>query len=127
MWTGVNAYGDEQPIGVVDPELFIETKWNHRRVPDPKDRNNIITEPFGVSTQTKKHKPESLFDVEKAREYYGQPHEDGCVLVVRDDTRDGPPIEVLSFDEWASKSFEELTNLKPPGNDQQRAPSAKGK
>lgn len=126
MWIGVNAYGDEQIQGVVDPEVFIETKWNHRRVPDPKDRNNIITESFGVSSTKLMHKPDSLFDAEKAKEYLTpeKKHEDGCVLVVKDETRDDPPREVLSFEDWASIPFDllvrQLTPTSSQGNDQQQ-------
>jgi hypothetical protein len=125
MWIGVNAFGDEQPIGVVDPEMFIETKWNHRRVQDPKDRNNIISEPFGVASQVQKHKPESVFDPDKAREYYGQPHEDGCNLVVRNDTRDGSPVQVLNFEDFITKSFDELMyGIKPTIVSNERTSSA---
>jgi hypothetical protein len=108
MWTGVNAYGDEQTTSMVDPELFTETKWNSRRIQDPNDRNNIITEASGVLSQIAKHKPESLFNPERARECYGQPHDNICYLVVRDDTRDAQPIEVSSIEDFTMKSFNDL-------------------
>lgn len=114
MITGVNAYGDEQTNGRVDPEIYTETKWNHRRIADPRDRNNIITESFGIASIKQKHHEWAVFDAEKAKEYYAQKHDDGCVLVLRDDTRDDPPREVLSFEDWANVPFDILTRQLTP-------------
>lgn len=106
MHTGVNAYGDEQTHSIVDPEKYIETKWNQRRIQDPNDRTNIITEAAGVNSQKEIYT--LPFSTEEIDKLYAQPDEQGIQLVVKDTRRDQPPREVLTIEDFKFKPFNEL-------------------
>ena len=108
MWTGVNAYGDEQTHSIVDPEFYTESKWNHRRIQDPNDRNNIITELIGTPIQTKIHS--LLFTPENTEALYAMTEDGVCSFVVLDERRDVPPREVLTIDDFRNKPFDQLIN-----------------
>lgn len=125
-WIGLNAYLDEQPINRDDPEVYIETLFGKRRIQDPNNRDNIITEPAGIASQKTKYlidfTPENLDKLWEMRE-------DGfCYLVVSDKRRDVAPREVLSYEDFRNKPHEEL--MKPPipaqaNETATRAPSSK--
>jgi hypothetical protein len=128
MWIGLNAYLDQQSISRVDPEIYTETLFGKRRIQDPNNRDNIITEPSGIASQTTKYTlpftPENL-DV-----LYEMRDQGFCYLIVSDKRRDVPPRDVANYDDFRNKAFDALmASLQPgatvPSESQQQKPAAR--
>ena len=126
-WTGLNAYLDPQHIDRIEPETYIETLFTKRRIQDPNNRDNIITEPAAVGTQTTKY--EIDFTPENLDSLYNMRDEGFCNLALLDKRRDVPPREVLSYDDFRNKAFDELIAMQTPGakiaNDQHKPATAR--
>ena len=106
MWYGLDQAGNQIAQSMDDKEMYDDTLPIYKLQPkDPRNRDSeMIREIRNIEHRIKYTE---LFNPETVQKLYDV--RDGkCTLVLKDETSDGSPVQVISLDDFMNRPFEEL-------------------